>query len=370
MIVKILWAFLVFIGLGLLFEVGARGYHRFHFLMPFKAKIIAEYPYTRFVEKAEPPLFFRFKKGFHSDKININRFGLRGKEPAADGTKKRMLVLGESDYFGPKLNRETDMWNVRLEKILGAKGHSQWEILTGGNPGYNTVQHRAFWDRELNRVHPDILLLRIGGFNDISQAFVMGSKWEPGAPWPFEFILKLERKRPWWQGLLGRSAVFFFLRRHLAEQKADAFKPVDDKFQWEACKENAFSNQRALIEDAMARGIKVALVSWAPSYEVDMHPENRQRIAALQSNWQSFIKGWAPFQFEYFQKLSGEFAPKMGVPYIDLTRCFWDHPRRFELYLDLVHFNADGYKVLAESLYAEIERLGWWGETGKQEMRK
>jgi len=51
----------------------------------------------------------------------------------------------------------------------------------------------------------------------------------------------------------------------------------------------------------------------------------------------------------------------MGVPYINVAPGIWNHPRRFELYYDLVHFNGKGYRILARTLFEEIEKLGWWG---------
>ena len=223
------------------------------------------------------------------------------------------------------------------------------------------IQHRALWDRELYLAKPDILILRLGGYNDISQAYVMGSKWEPGAPWPFEFILDLERKRPWWQGIVGRSCLYFLLRRNLAESTTSQFKIVDDKFQWERCKESIFENQRAIIESAKEQGAKVALLSWAPAYELEMDTGNQRRITALQANWEFFIKSWGSCQFEYFHELDHEFSVEMEVPYINVAPRIWNHPRRFELYYDLVHFNGKGYRILARMLFDEIEKLGWWG---------
>jgi lysophospholipase L1-like esterase len=356
----VLWTLLIIAGLMFGLELGSRVYHYFYFLTPFRARIISEYPYRSFAEKAEPPIFFRFKKGFHSPNLNINRFGLRGPEPAPDGDKKRVLVLGESDLFGPKLGREKDIWSIQLERILKAKGSAHWEILNGGNPGYNVVQHRAFWEQELNKTRPDILILRLGGYNDISQAYVNGSKWEPGTPWPFEFILDLERKSPWWQGLAGRSCLYFLRRRNLAESTTSQFKIVDDKFQWERCKESIFKNQQAIIESARDLGAKVALLSWAPAYELEMDMKNQRRITALQANWKFFIDSWGSSQFEYFHDLAHKFSDEMGVPYINVAPVIWNHPRRFELYYDLVHFNGKGYKVLAGALFEEIDKLGWW----------
>ncbi|MEN6391575.1 MAG: hypothetical protein ABFD04_14275 [Syntrophomonas sp.] len=130
--------------------------------MPFQPKNVGEYPFKNCIGEVDAPLIFRFRKNFNSPNLNFNRFGLRGPEPAPDGDKKHILILGESDYFGAKLPDERGLWSVRLQKILSSKGHADWEVLNEGNPGYNTVQHRALWEKELNHIQPDILVLSIG----------------------------------------------------------------------------------------------------------------------------------------------------------------------------------------------------------------
>ena len=77
------------------------------------------------------------------------------------------------------------------ERILADKGHPEWEVINAGNPTSNSYQHRLLWEQELSRTRPDILLIEIGG-NDVSQAWMMDSRWKPGTTWPWRFIMALE----------------------------------------------------------------------------------------------------------------------------------------------------------------------------------
>lgn len=357
-----LWILIVLICLLAVLEIGARVFHHLYFLMPFQARVIGEYPYTSFVVK-DDSLSFRFKGGFRSSLVNTNRFGLRSPEPEPDGRKKRILVIGESDYFGPKLLRERDLWCFHFQDLLTGNGISKWEVINGGIFGYNAVQFRTLWESELRNINPEIMILRIGA-NEISQAYSMGSKWRPGLAWPYEFIIEMEKKSPKWQKIAGRFCIYFLLRRAQLTTR-QSFGRVDGNFQWDLAKQTIFDNQLAIIEDARKRGIKVALAGLALSYRPEMPPPDQRSISALQSNWREFYDGWARYQFEYMEKLGKEFAPSIGVPFIDLAKHIWNNPRHFELFLDVVHWNAKGHRFIAEALYKEIQDLGWLEQRGE-----
>jgi lysophospholipase L1-like esterase len=353
------WIILFLCGAVVALEIGARIRYRMRFRLPFRAKIVGEYPFRSFLLEAEPPLCFRFKKGFRSSMVNINRFGLRGPEPAADGVKKRLLVIGESNIFGVKLLREDHLWSIKLEKILAGAGKDRWEVLNGGNPGYNTFQHLAFWREELHRTKPDILLISFG-INDLTQAWVMGSQWKPGAPWPFGFVLALERRSPWWNKAVGYSCLYFLLRRAFGGGPRRGFKPHDDKFQKDACLEGILGNYRALVEDARQSGIEVACTAPAMAYDRVDGDDDERRLDSIQSNWREFAEFQRPFERELKDAIEKEFCPETGIPYFDISAWFLKHPRRLECYFDLAHVNERGMALYAEGFYNEIDRLGWW----------
>ncbi len=345
------------IGLACLLEGVSRGVYRMKYGMPFRSRVIGEYPYRRFIEACDPPLYFRLKKGFRSPMVHINRFRCRGPEPAPDGEKKRLLLMGESNFFGVKLTREEHLWSVKLEAILQKRGYARWEVLNAGNPTYNTFQHRHLWERELHRVRPEILILSLGG-NDFSQAWMMGSRWEPGTPWPWEFILALERKSPWWNRLGARFCLYFLWRRRMTARKS--FPRWDQDFQWERCIAAIKENYRAVVRDAQKRGARVIASSYAFAYDLNPGPEEARKLDAIQSNWRSFIEGRGEYDFKFLEVMQNEICPELDIPYIDFTKAFHEHPKRFEMYLDLAHFNEKGMAFVAQTLFQEIEALGWW----------
>ncbi|MEA3333020.1 MAG: hypothetical protein U9Q58_05430, partial [Pseudomonadota bacterium] len=66
-----IFGFLVsFIGIAVLIEIAARIYFKRHFDIPFRSRMIGEYPYNSFIEMVPSPLHYRFVKGFRSKKVN------------------------------------------------------------------------------------------------------------------------------------------------------------------------------------------------------------------------------------------------------------------------------------------------------------
>ena len=357
-IIGTILAFLVLI------EIGCRLYYEHRFGIPFHSRVMGEYPYNSFVEQTDVPLYYRFKKNFHSSRVAINRFRCRGKEPAVDGRKKRIMVIGESMYFGAKLYREETLWSHRLEKILQDSGYGDWEVINAGNPMYNSVQHRILWEQELREAKPDILILNMGG-NDITQAWMMGSQWKPGIPWPWKFILALERKSPWWAKLLSRTCFYFLLRRNLTARKPFIFQ--DDAFAWEACLQTIQENFSAITKNAREAGAKVGYITFAVACDLIPKPGDRRKLDAIQANWEPFSKGNILYTYKLLDFFRNKVCPQLDTPFIDLQKAFNIHPRRYELFLDIAHWNARGMRVVAETLFRELVRLGWLDAGGKED---
>ncbi len=350
------WILGIIITLIVLAEIGCRIYYQHRFGMPFHSKAIGEYPYSQFVEQTDPPLFYRFKKRFRSPQVTLNRFRCRGEEPAPDGAKKRILLIGESEFFGVKLPREKDIWSYRLERLLKIHGYTNWEVINAGNPMYNTVQHRILWEEELREANPDILLISFGG-NDVTQAWMMGSTWEPGAPWPWKFILALERKSPWWNKVFSHFCFYFLLRRRMTSRPG--FKPKDDTLQWDRCLGTIEKSLRAIVTDARRMGAKVGFMNFGMALDREPKPEDRNKLDAIQSNWESHSKGNMALFYKYYDDFREHVCPKLGLPFIDLEAAFRQYPRRFECFLDIVHLNKLGMRHLGDVLFRELVRLGW-----------
>ena len=362
----ILWGLVILPAFFVLVEIGCRIYYQHHYGIPFHSKRVGEYPYGQFVEQVDSPLYYRFRKGFRSRMVNINRFRCRGKEPSEDGRKKRIMVIGESTYFGVKLRREEDLWAYQLERKLHQYGYTNWEVLNAGNPMYNSVQHRIVWEQDLREANPDILLINLGG-NDATQAWMMGSTWEPGVPWPWKFIMALERKLPWWSEVLSNFCFYFFLRRNMTSRPG--FTPQDNTFKWNQCLETVKESLQANVTDAKNSGANIAFVSHALADSIQQCSEDRKKPDAIQANWESHSKGNVLYMNKIFEVFRKKVCPRIGIPYIDMRASFQAYPKRFECYLDVAHWNARGMRIVAETLFKELVRFGWLNAGGEKGQR-
>jgi lysophospholipase L1-like esterase len=361
----LMWVSLIIAAILVCVELGARLYHFLWFRVPFRSRVIAEYPYEQFTEKDDPPFYFRLKKGYRSHSVNINQQGMRGPELRNNPDIRRAMFLGESHFFGVKLFHEDDLWSFHLQQHLDKlhkhdkTNNSEWEILNFSFPGYNTSQYKAFFEHELCALKPEFLAISIGG-NDITQARMFGEKWYPNMPYPFEFIHALARRSSRVEKWLNRSCFFFLWRRKYQENKRKSLFNERAVFKKEECFQTALKNIEAIAEMASKHGIEVFYVTLFPVYELNMTAANKRKITSIQSNWESYLKIDGPPIFEFIEKVKSDLGVRLNMPVIDLRPRFWCHPKRFELFFDLYHLNTNGMKLLADYLYEEIDAQGYW----------
>lgn len=354
-IFKILCALIIVFAI---IEICSRIYYKKRFKVKWRPKIIGEYPFNKFVYRCPAPLFFRFKEGYKSKKVTINSLGARGPEPAKDGEKRRLLLIGGSGFFGSKLLKEKDVWSNQLTHILEEHGIKNWEVINGGFPGYNIIQYLSWWENTLKNTKPDILIIELG-VNDISQAYVMGDKWSPGTPWSWNFILKLQRKSKWWQKILFYSCFYFLCRRRqITERKG--FESTDNTFKIDECIKTVVENTKKIINDAESMGCKIILTTFAPAYDLKSLEENPPQLDAIQSNWRESLKSTGKPIIEFSNWWINEFAKELNKPSLNLMEIFWNHPKRYEMYHDLFHWNGEGHYVIAKAIFNKITELNWW----------
>ncbi len=342
---------------GACIETGSRIYYKNKFKLPWKSKVIGEYPYNEFLEKADAPLYFQFKRGYRSKLVNINKYGMRCSEPSND-KKKKLLLIGESMFFGPKILNEKGLWCYELKNILRENGINDWDILNAAFPGYNVIQYLTWWKNTLKSIKPDVLIIELGG-NDITQAYVFGEQWKPGLPWQWEFILKQQRKSKWWQKLLFHSCGYFLYRRKkLTERKG--FESSSNVFKYEECKKSILEVATEIINEAKAMGTKVILTTIAMAYSPDSIKEDPPQLETIQSNWRESLETTGLAMIEFNDYWVNKFSNAISAEPMNLMDIFWNHPKRYEMYLDVGHWNERGHKVTANAIFDKVKNLGWW----------
>ncbi|GAU08535.1 hypothetical protein [Desulfoplanes formicivorans] len=345
-----MFSFALIILLIVLAEIKARKDYLKKHSIPFEPKKVGEYPYNEFIDECGPPLHWRLKQGYASKQVHINSLGQRGPEPQPG--KRKIWVAGESELFGAKLPEEQHLWLNVLQNRLDEAGYD-YQVMNASIIGYNG-QQTAEAVTALPIGPGDILLIR-PNMNDLSIAVVNGKDWEPGTPWPMAFIHKLQSHKPWYQKALDQTCLGTALRKKWMKsderQKAFASKPG---FQQERVFEESLHLLRRMTAYARERGADVAMFDYVFSYEAEVNPEDEAKLSAIQSNWRFYIDKWSTIQFALQDFAVDRFAVPEGLPVLRLAPYIWKHPRRYQMFIDIVHFNAEGHTVYAQALYNEL----------------
>ncbi|MDY0375790.1 MAG: hypothetical protein RBQ72_08685 [Desulfobacterium sp.] len=342
--------FVVIVLVLVLIEVKARKHYQEVHGLPYVRKQIAEYPYNEFIEECGSPLNWKLKPGYGKGQMHVNSLGLRCAEP--EPGRRRIWVVGESDLFGPKLVREQAAWFNVLQEQLDDSGHD-FQVMNASVIGYNVSQSLELV-RSLPIAKGDIVLVR-PNTNDVSIAYIKGEAWKEGDSWPLEFVHKLERHKAWYLKAMDLTCMGMFLRRKFSkdEDRSKAFKPAPG-FQWERLLDYEENKVRSMVEFARQKGAGVAMFDAAPSYGREVNPDDESKLSAIQSNWEGMVKGWSHYIFGILDEGVKRIGTPMGLPLLKVSSYLWNHPRRYLLYLDLVHFNIDGHRVMAQALYEEL----------------
>jgi hypothetical protein len=106
---------------------------------------------------------------------HINRLGLRGRETTVEkpaGTR-RILMLGDSFTMGKGVE-ENETFSVLVESALQEKlaacGGGSVEVLNAGNDSYAPILEYLYFDRELARLAPDLVVLNLDNSDLIQEA--------------------------------------------------------------------------------------------------------------------------------------------------------------------------------------------------------
>jgi lysophospholipase L1-like esterase len=201
-LVLVTLALAVFWGLG---EVIARSFNLVDRLNGFPRRL--------FVATDDPDLGYRLRPNIDTEARGVhvatNEHGMRGtpvSRTPAKGTH-RVLALGDSVAFGFRLE-QPDTFPVRLEEELEHRDGGSWEVLNGGVEGYNTRNELAYLRSSLLDFAPETIVL-VFNLNDYDYGPVMG---------PLGVLTLDQSQRVRSDSLAVRSEFFLLLRWLVATQ--------------------------------------------------------------------------------------------------------------------------------------------------------
>ncbi len=286
------------------------------------------------VFKKDAHLFWRFRpnktinsRQYSDITYHINSAGMRGKDFDPHKTKYRILALGNSCTFGWGVPYE-DIWPTHLQNILERQSPGAYEVINAGVPGYSSFQGKEYFERELVKLQPDMVLIMFG-WND---------QWTAG-----HGISDAEQKTPSRiflsaQNILSSLEIYQFARKLLlsSTEKQAAIRLDETKGRRRVSTSEFLANLRSIIDTARAHQIQSVLL---------IPP-----VASLST--------YFPGQISYFHELHQKYEDEIvtasryeQVPLVDLQSTF---DRYDDLYSnpidDPIHFNAKGHDIAANEI--------------------
>ncbi|HEX6737225.1 MAG TPA: GDSL-type esterase/lipase family protein, partial [Vicinamibacteria bacterium] len=301
------------------------------------------------VFEGDPLLFWRLQpnlRGVVWDKTRVttNERGLRYPAPVgrkAPGTF-RILCAGDSVTFGFRVplvfdNRPEERqaerlpYPARLEKALRAANPGRAiEVIPLAVPGYSSHQGLAWMRRDLEELQPDVVTL-LYGWNDIGFR-----------PQPDRVAMKTDRWSVASRAMLARSQALLHLWRFWHAPRGDPAAATRAQ-SLRVAREEFVANHRAMVALARTHGARAVVLG--PIYR------DREEYPAE-----------AVFISSHRAALRAAMAAD-GVPYLEFPELTEDaYPDNQALFLEHIHPNHKGHRLLAEALLAYLARQGLLGD--------
>jgi len=290
------------------------------------------------VYKKDCDLFWRFRENkdicsrrFSHIDYQINSSGLRGPEIPKNKPDMRILALGNSCTFGWGVPYN-QTWVSSLQNFIGSRVDNSVDIICAGVPGYSSHQGKIFFEKELLKLDPDIVLIMFG-WND---QWVAGQGITDAAQeTPSELIICIHN-------LLSPFKIYQAVRKIVLkvcenekEVRLDAIGPqnrVDiDQF---------YMNLRSIVKTAKKNNIEpILLIPPVASLEIYFDED----VSVLHT------------KHEKYQNEIRRLGFKEQIPVVDLQSVFDNYNDLFDdAHGDPVHFNARGHIVAARAIDAII----------------
>lgn len=241
--------------------------------------------------------------------VSTNELGLRNGPIREKGERFRILAVGDSTTFGDWVN-DDETWPSQLQAILDPDADSI-EVVNAGVSGYSAFQGLTYLEEFGLNLDPDMVLACFGrnsertwdGISDYERAEAMASS--------AQVLVRLIRQR----------------NKSQAEQTGARPRLTQQEF---------VKTLTKMKELCASRGVILILVAW---------PTKHDLLSADAT----------------YLRLVHETGTQTGTPVVDLAPVAYGDVNSF---FDFIHFNAQGCRMVAETLAEYLTENGFLPQTG------
>ena len=332
-------------------------------------------------------------------KFKTNSRGLRGPEVAVPKPPDvyRILTIGDSTVFGFRVSAEKS-FSGQIEQILKKRYPARrFDVVNAGIQGYSLYNSFVYLKRDGFQFEPDLIVVQ-SNFND--RRYVLSERYEDSAAFYSRFYYRLRLREA-----LYHSHLYLGLRTLLVDRLHLAGSDLVDtgKFDFQNidledlhCRVDPSRYEAMLgelIDTALERDIPVALIplrdppSFVDSFyradefhangtdedalrilfkmmktdfypiiaarrinaiwETRGHPDQKLRQIPLPLGWMDTDGNVPIYLSDPYTEIMDRAATRDGVSLVDFEPRSY---REVELYLDYIHLNELGHRLLAEKL--------------------
>jgi len=290
------------------------------------------------VFKKDHDLFWRFRPDqtitshfFENKTYTINSLGLRGKEIEPKSSRTRIIALGNSCTFGWGVEY-SKIYSQQLERLINSDSAlPEVEVINAGIPGYSSYQGRKFFESNLLKLKPDMVLIMFAWNDQWAAADNIPDKNQEMPP---EYIINV-------QNLFSRLKIYRLIKKLTlsAVEKPLESKLIKEKPVYRVSESDFYDNLHGIVETCRENGIMpILLTSPIPSLEKYYPPGSRSLMHEYH---------------KYYNNETKLLAKNTGTYLVDVAGDFNDYSDLFDdASYDPIHFNARGHLVAAEEIYA------------------